>query len=204
MQCVVECVHKLVDFFMAVGKGKWVDAGCCYDELVRIELQATIVKRDIRLHLPNSLLTPIARTDLLDLLSKQGEIVKIAKKSAELIFLREMTFPESLSDSMLNFVKAASVSVDKAMQIIDELDELIETAFSNREIDKIRELITSLDLFEQEIGRLQCDIFTQLNRSEPVIEPVDVIFLYRATELVGNLAEQAHKVGNQMQVIIAR
>lgn len=61
MQSVVDCVLELVNFFESVGKENWVDAGYCYDELVRIEKESAIIKQDIRLHLPNTLFTPIAR-----------------------------------------------------------------------------------------------------------------------------------------------
>ena len=88
--------------------------------------------------------------------------------------------------------------------MIDELDELIETGFGGRSIDVVEKLIFRLDQLEHETDVQQILIRAQLHPLEEKLSPVDVIFLYKIIEQIGNLADCAQKTGDQIQVIVAR
>ena len=77
---VVTCVKLLEGFFNASNSGDWQQASNVYDAICNSERQADELKKQIRLHLPNSLFMPMPRTDLLDLVTTQDRIANGARE----------------------------------------------------------------------------------------------------------------------------
>lgn len=204
MHCVVECAQQVLPFFDAVIANDWKMAQENYAQIVRSENYADTAKKDIRLNLPKSLFMPIPRQDLLNLLSKQDKIANTSKDITGLMLGRKMSVPSALSDAILLFVKTAIETALAAKNVIDELDELIETGFGGREIDLVEKLISRLDELEHKTDDQQVHIRTKLQPLETQLPPVDVVFLYTIIEKIGNLADAAQTVGDQVHIIVAR
>jgi uncharacterized protein len=204
MQSVVECAEYMLPFFEAVIENDWQQAEKHYKQIVKAENRADTEKKKIRLHLPKSLFMPIPRQDLLNLLSKQDKIANTTKDIAGLIYGREMSVPPTIANSLLEFIKTAIDTTLAAKSVIDELDELIETGFSGREIDLVERLISRLEQLEHETDEQQILIRALLHPLEEELSPVDVVFLYKIIEQIGNLADCAQTTGDQIQIIVAR
>jgi uncharacterized protein len=204
MAKVLECSNQLPLFLQAASEADWTKATQIYREISRIENLADDDKRSIRLHLPKSLFMPISRNDLLELLSKQDDVANCAKDIAGIVLGRHMQIPVSMKDTLNAYVEASLNAVSEAHTIVNELDELIETGFGGREVDWIEKLITRLDEIESQSDLIQIDIRSKLHKIEKDLSPVDVMFMYKIFELIGNLADCAKKVGDQIHVIVAR
>jgi uncharacterized protein len=204
MQSVVECAEYMLPFFEAVIANDWTQAKKHYKQIVDAENRADTEKKNIRQRLPKSLFMPIPRQDLLNLLSKQDKIANTTKDIAGLIFGREMSVPSAIADSLVEFIKTSIKTTSAAKSVIDELDELIETGFGGRSIDVVEKLIFRLEQLEHETDEQQILIRAQLHPLEEKLSPVDVVFLYKIIEQIGNLADCAQTAGDQIQVIVAR
>ncbi len=204
MSKVVSCTEQLPSFLDAAMAQDWQAAASIYNEISRIENDADEDKKNIRLNLPKSLFMPIARNDLLELVSKQDKVANCAKDIAGTILGRKMEIPAQIKDLLNTYVDSSIKTVQEANTIVNELDELIETGFGGREVEWIEKLITKLDKFETASDKHQIEIRSQLHAIESELPPIDVMFLYRIFELIGNLADRAQKVGDQIHVIVAR
>lgn len=204
MQSVVACAEHLLPFFEAVIENNWKQAEAYFEYIVEAENRADAEKKKIRLHLPKSLFMPIPRQDLLNLLSKQDKIANTTKDIAGLIFGREMSVPSVIAESVIEFIKTSIKTALAAKSVIDELDELIETGFGDRSVDLVEKLIFQLEQLEHETDEQQIHIRGQLRALENQLPPVDVIFLYKIIEQIGNLADCAQTTGDQIQIIVAR
>ena len=105
---------------------------------------------------------------------------------------------------MHEFVASSVSAASMAMQTLDELDELFETGFSGREIDLISDMISKLNTAEHEADEKQQEVQMLLYKMESEINPVDVMFLYRIIDWVGDIADNAQAVGNRMLNLIAK
>lgn len=204
MSKVLECSQQLPSFVNAVYANDWQVVESIYNEISRLEGLADEDKRNIRLHLPKSLFMPISRNDLLELLSKQDNIANCAKDIAGIILGRKMQIPHEIQELLNAYVDSAIKTVSEANTIVHELDELIETGFGGREVEWIEKLIIILYELETESDKQQIKIRAVLHDIETQLPPVDVMFHYKIFELIGNLADCAQKVGDQIQVILAR
>ncbi|MBL7250696.1 TIGR00153 family protein [Alloalcanivorax sp. C16-2] len=201
---VHECAVGLGDFFAAISASDWERAKAARQRVADLENQADEMKKQFRLNLPKSLFLPVPRSDLLELVSVQDKVANKAKDIAGLMLGRQMTIPASLATAMNDYLQGAIDTSAQARKAINELDELVETGFSGREIRLVEDLIEELDRLERANDEQQIIIRSQLFKLEAELPPVDVIFLYKIIDWIGDLADRAQKVGGRLQLLLAR
>ncbi|MCX2782211.1 TIGR00153 family protein [Microbulbifer thermotolerans] len=199
-----EASADLVPFFEALMHGDLTEAEIVQQRISAAENRADDIKKDLRLHLPDSLFMPVSRSDLLVLLHAQDEVANTAQDIAGLAIGRKMQIPAPLQPLMKTFVDSAVATSAQALRAINELDELLESGFAGREVDIVRRMIEELDELERKSDKLEVEIRAALFAIEKDLPPVDVIFLYRIIEWVGDLADRALSVGNRLQLLLAR
>jgi predicted phosphate transport protein (TIGR00153 family) len=191
-------------FIEATIKGDWEEATACRQHIAELEDQADAMKSAIRINLPKNLFLPVPRSDLLDMLSIQDRIANCAKDISGLMLGRKMAFPAAISADMLEYIKESIATSAQALKAINELDELLETGFSGRELKVVESMIEELDRLESHSDKLQISIRGALFSVESELPPVDAMFLYKIIERVGDLADRAQQVGSRLEVLIAR
>ncbi len=106
--------------------------------------------------------------------------------------------------NLLEFIREAIATSAQALKAINELDELIETGFAGREVQLVEKLIKELDRLEHVNDKTEVKIRASLFKLEKNLQPVDVMFLYKVIDGIGDLADCAQKVGSRLQRLIAR
>ena len=173
-------------------------------EIVKGEHDADEMKRELRTHLPKGLFMPVDRRDILDVLLRQDMIANQAKDVAGLIVGRKMSLPAEMNDPFLVFTNRCVDTVKQALQTINELDELVETGFRGLEVDRVDSMIEKIGAIESETDTMQDELRRTLFKLENDLSPVDVIFTYRLIEWVGNIADNAERVGSRLSLMLAR
>ena len=203
MDAAVKAAKDLVNFFEAINRNDWETASEIQQGIVKKENHADEIKKQLRLHLPKSLFLPVPRTDILDLLSTQDTIANRAKDIAGIIMGRKMTIPVSMQNQMLDFVRSSVAATEQALIAIDELDALLETGFSGRELTVVEKMIQELYDLEEKADQLEIGVRSSLFSLEAQLPAVDVMFLYNTIDWVGDLADCAHDVGGRLQLLLA-
>ena len=201
---VEQCARQLYPFFEAVLAQEWDSAKSIRDKIVSFEKEADLIKRDLRLHLPTGLFLPVARSDLLELLSAQDRIANKAEDIAGLIVSREMTIPEPMRAAFMPFLKRCLDASKLACQAINELDELLESGFRGSEVKIVEQMILTLDEVEHDCDEKLADIRHQIFEMEKELPALEIIFLYKLMQWIGDLADHAQTVGGKLQILIAR
>jgi predicted phosphate transport protein (TIGR00153 family) len=204
MHKVYQCVKQLTSFFEHAFEKNWDDALSIKNAIVVMEHEADAIKRDLRSHLPTGLFLPVARSDLLELIRVQDRIANRSKHIADLVLSRKMNIPVSL---LLNFKKFLSTSIEavhQACRAINELDGLLESGFSGNELAIVDEMVKHLDDLEHKTDQELSDIRHEIFLMEQQIPTIEVIFLYKLMQWVGDLADYAQSVGSRLQILIAR
>jgi hypothetical protein len=204
MQTAHQCTEKLSEFVDAVLAEDLNKAATIQQEIAKLENQADHMKKQVRLNLPKSLFMPVPRTDLLELISMQDKVANISKDIAGIMTGRNMLIPEPLREIFKEYVDVAVATSAQALKAILEMDELLETGFRGREVALVESLIEELDSLEHANDKLQVKIRAKLFTLEKDLPPVDVMFLYKVIDWVGELADRAQKTGSRLQLLIAR
>lgn len=199
-----ECAANLIPFFEAVMAEDWERVEQVQQEMVRLEKEADKLKRDVRVHLPKSLFLPVPRSDLLELLSVQDKVANRAKDIAGLMLGRQMSIPEPLQPIIRTYVQRTVDACKQALKAMNELDEILETGFGNREVRRVTEMIEVLEDIEHDTDRIQIEVRRNLFKIEKSLPPVDVMFMYTIIEWIGDVADRAERVGNRLEQLLAR
>ncbi|NBD96432.1 MAG: TIGR00153 family protein [Gammaproteobacteria bacterium] len=198
------CAATLPEFVRAAQAGDWDEASKVREKIVNLEHEADDLKRELRLNLPRSLFMPVARTDVLEMLTVQDRIANKARDISGLMLGRRMAMPEALQELYLRFVERCLEAVGQARKTVNELDELFETGFRGSEIDLVMSMIEKLDEIENDSDRLQVELRRKLFEIEKDLPPIDVMFLYKIIDRTGDLGDLAQRVGSRLHLMIAR
>ncbi len=198
------CISELNGFIVAIHAKNWAEANRIQAVISVKEREADILKKRLRLSLPSTFMMPFDRRDLLDLLLMQDTIANIAKDVSGLMINRKMTLPNEIFEDVVELIKVCVQTSAMALKAINELDDLLETAFSTRERKVVSHIIQRINELESESDKIQHTIRTKLFPLEASLPPVDVIFYYRAVEWLGELADSAQKVGSRLEVLLAK
>jgi len=203
MRVVLECVRCIPGLFDALIAGDDAAVKSAKEAIFRWENEADDVKNDLRAHLPKSLFMPVDRRDILEILQEQDSIADTAQDIAGLLMERPMDVPEALREPVCTLVGRCVDTCEHAARIIEELDELLETGFRGREVERVEVMLDELGKIEGETDRLGLELTRTLFQHEEQMSPVSVMLWYRLIEWIGDLADHAEKVGNRLRLLIA-
>lgn len=204
MAAAHKCISQLIPFFDAVLDNDWDKVSELQKQISNLENEADELKRELRMHLPNSLLMPVSRRDLLEVLSMQDKIANKAKDIAGLITGRKMSFPKEIAPILKEYVQRSIDASEQASVAVNEFDELVETGFSGREVKVVESMIEKLDEIESDNDRIQVEVRAKMFALEKDLPPIDVIFMYKIIDWIGELADRAQRVGSRMELMLAR
>ena len=199
-----QCAEALIPFLESALADNWEEATKRRHTIAALEGEADDLKSDIRASLPKSLFLPVPRSDLLEVLGAQDKIANAAKDISGLMLGRKMKIPAAIADLFIEFARESIATSAQALKAINELDELVETGFRGREVTAVEELINELDRLEHRNDEQEITIRAALFEQEKDLPPVDVVFLYKVIDAIGDLSDRAQQVGNRLQIIIAR
>lgn len=204
MEKVVACVSELIPLYEAVVAGDNKLVSAAQKRVAKLEGEADDLKKELRLHLPDGLMLPVPRGDLLELLSMQDRIANQAKDIAGLIVGRKMSFPEVVAQPLIEFLARSIDAVKQAEVSVNELDELVETGFRGKEVELVQTMLKKLDEIEGDTDKMQVTIRDAVFKIEKDLPPIDVMFLYQVIENTGDLADLSQRVGSRLQLLLAR
>jgi len=205
MRIVSSCVDLLPPLFDALFDNDTERIEQLAKQLADLETKADKIKSTLRLHMPNTLLLPVARRDILLLIGDQDGIADTAERIGQILYDRDMQVPDGIKKLLSELIKTTMLTVSQTSKIIEELDELVEVGFGGRrEIDKVNEMISSVRQSEGDID----DILHNLRRSlfdiEDQFSPVSVMFWYKLIGLLGDISDQSENVTDRLLLFLSK
>ena len=204
MKKVHSCIKEFGVFAKATNAEDWEKAQAAQISIAQKEHKADKLKKKLRMNLPSTFMMPFSRRDLLDVLLIQDSIANITKDLAGLMMTRRMVFPKEFAEDFINLTGLCIKTSAAALVAINELDELLETAFSSRQRKLVDQMIKKINELEHDTDIAQSKIREKLFALESSLAPVDVMFYYRAIEWLGETADAAQKVGSRFEVMLTK
>ncbi len=204
MKIVNECVGMVPGLFDALIADDKEKVAKIKDDIFAKEDEADKMKNQLRTQLPKSLLMPVDRRDLLELLDVQDSIADTAQDIAGLMVERNMEVLDNMKEPLVKLVGRCVDTANFSAKIIGELDELVETGFGGRDASRVQEMANELNAIEDETDELGMAMAKTLFSNEDKLSPVSVIFWYQMIQWIGDLADYSEKVGDRLRLLIAR
>ena len=203
MTASVVCAREVLPLIEAMAAGDTAKISACRIEIDRLENAADEIKHEIRSHMPRRLMMAMERRDLLDILDFQDSIADVAQDIAELADQRQMHLPDSLVGPFRALTVRSVEACEQGKRVIDELDELVETGFGEREVERVEKMISELGRIETETDQL----LDAASRSLFAIENdlgVASFYWHQMLLWIADLADYAERVGNRLRLLIAK
>lgn len=204
MAVVVACVSEVPPLFQALIDGDQAKIQKQKDLIFAKEQEADEIKNQLRGHLPKSLLMPVDRRDLLDVLAMQDSIADVAQDIAGLLVERKMDVPDGMAEPLMALVNRCIDTCNQAGKIIKELDDLVETGFRGRDASQVENMVDTLNKIEDDTDEMGMQLTRSLFSKEDTMSPVSVMFWYQLIQWIGDLADYAEKVGDRLRLLLAR
>jgi len=204
MRVVVRCANEVPELFEVLCAGDHAKIEAVRKRIFALENEADSIKNQLRAHLPKSFFMPVDRRDLLEILDLQDSIADTAQDIAGMLVVRKLELPPDLHDPLLDLVRRCVDACQQMAQIMEQLDELVETGFRGRESDKVMAMIDQLNQIETDTDTKGLALMRQLFAQEEEMGTVSVMIWVRLIHWIGDLANYAEKVGNRLRLLLAR
>lgn len=204
MRVADRCAGELVPLVAALTAGDLDTARTHGDAVSALEHEADELKNAIRSALPATLLLPVARRDLLALLSTQDSIADAAQDAAGLLTLGRLRVTPAIAAPLEELCRSVVEVVAKARGLVEQLDELLELGFRGREADRLLEMIEDVSARESVTDQLGRDLVRILFEHEDEMGPLSVVFWYEVVRTLGQVADEAENVGDRLRLLVAR
>lgn len=203
MKKVIECAHQLRPLFDAVYACDNNGLQQTTERINQLEHEADQLKNDLRNHLPKSLFLAVDRRDLLDLIHTQDSIADSTQEVAGMLTLKTLQLPEDFHLDVKHLLGEVLVTCDLAAAIASEMDELVEASFGGPEAERVLEMIKQLDDVETKSDVVGVHLARRLFTLEDQLSPVDLMLWYQIFYTVGQVANNAERMGNRLRLLIA-
>ncbi len=204
MRKVKECVDVVVPLTEALIKEDYETVEKEANRIDKLEHEADIIKDLMRNQLPKNIFMPVDRGDLLMVLSSQDAISDAAEDLAVLLTMRKMKVPKELKAGIDMFLNKVMITCNQAYTIIEEIEDLVETSFRGLQAEKVLEMIEKLGVMEWETDKKQFEVVKKLFDIESKLNPVDVFMWLKIFEKIGDLANEAERMGNRLRLMLSK
>ncbi len=172
--------------------------------IIQLETEADAIKQTFRLNMPNTLLLPVDRDDLLRLISDQDRMADTTEDIAKTLLFRNMEVPDSLKEILDELLEGTMEISAAAKDMIEQLDELVQVGFRGREQQKISAMITGVRRSEHNIDSILFRAKRTLFENEEKLNPISVMFWYQLIDLLGSISDQAENIADRLLLFISK
>jgi uncharacterized protein len=191
MEKVVECVGLVPIIIEAYRQEDSATVESLAVKISKLEHKADQIKHDIRNNLPRGLFMPVDRTKLLKILSLQDGIANRAENMAVLLTFKQAKSFDEFDAAFDIFMNKCLETFNLTRNIIEQLDELLETGFGGSEAHKVHELIDKVSLKEHEADVSQRELVRLLLSYEDSMSYGDFFLWTRVIQQISSIADRA-------------
>jgi predicted phosphate transport protein (TIGR00153 family) len=201
MQVAAEAVETLAQFIDAAQSDDWERAATLQARVAELDDRADDLKQRLRRELPKRLWMPVARSDLLDLISAQDKLADRSKDIAGLMLGREMRFPSKLTKGLGDFMALSVQAAVGARNAVEGAHMLFRSGFAEREAREVERLVGEVERIERRSDKRQAKLRGRMYKLEKQLPPIEAVFLYQVLVWIGDLADRAEGVTHRLLLI---
>jgi predicted phosphate transport protein (TIGR00153 family) len=183
-------------------KGEQDEFELLKEEIREIESEADAIKRNIRGHLPHSILMPVEKSLFFSFLREADKVVDCIKNSLYWMSYYDLNLPEDVQRDYMLLAR----EVGDYLGLLPEMVLRAHRYFGSRtEADResVKEIIREIRWREKESDDVEKTIFVRLCTDEGI--PAKAFFLaLRLVETTGDIADHLENSADMMRAMIAR
>lgn len=196
------CVLKVKEIFEALFDGNKDRVKQLAKEISVLEHDCDRIKQDLRMRVAKSIIMPIERRDLLQVLANMDSVADSAEDVGVLLTMRWMIMPDALQKNFGSFLNKTIEVVDESAQVVFSLDRLLEAGFSGPDGEEVLNRISHIDRLEHEADKAQDQLGKRLFELENELSPAALIMWIKIIERVGKLSDSCERMMSHIRLMI--
>ena len=170
-------------------------------EVIQLESEADVIKKNIRGHLPKGTIIPVDKYELFRYLREQDQVPDAMEDALDLISYRgEPEIPKELDKDFFLLVDTVIDPVEDLSRLVAEARKYFRN-FSDTQREAVKAIIHGLAQKEHEADKLEDSLKRRIFNLK---DPVTVFHMVTLTETIGSIADHAENAGDMMRAMIAR
>jgi len=170
-------------------------------EVIQLESEADVIKKNIRGHLPKGAIIPVDKYELFRYLREQDQVPDAMEDALDLISYRgEPEIPKELEKDFFLLVDTVIDPVEDLSRLVAEARKYFRN-FSDTQREAVKAIIRGLAQKEHEADKLEDSLKRKIFN---LTDPVTVFHMITLTETIGSIADHAENAGDMMRAMIAR
>ena len=202
MEKVAECVDGIPEILDAYKRKDSKTVESLSKKISQLEHDADVIKHDIRNSLPRGMFMPVDRANLLRILNTQDGIANRAENIAVLLTFKQARTFKGFEAAFAAFVTQCLDAFTLARNILDQLDELLETGFGGMEAQNTMKLVELVAQKEYETDVSQRELVRNLLAHEDDISYGDFFLWTRIIRQVASVADQSEKLATAIRMTL--
>lgn len=174
-----------------------------HNDVSRLEHEADEVRNNVRGALTKAMFLPVNRSDILAFLHQQDDIADSVEDVSVMFTLKTVRLHDELKPLFSEFVNKTFEAASCILEGSIGMDDLLEASFDGPEADSIINIAEKVGQLEWETDRIQRRFLRKLFELENEVSPVDIIYLMRLAQQIGEIADHAENTANFLAMMIA-
>ncbi len=204
MKEVVECTNRIPNLYEAFINGDEEEVKRLAKEISDHEYNTDKIKDSIRQSLPNSIFMPVARGDILQIITSMDAIADRSEDVGVLMTFKRIYVPDEITGKIKGFTKAVLDVVELSKQVVEELEALREASFSGPEAKEVISLLDKVNESEHKTDVMQYDLTKIIIDKSDEMNCASLILWLKIIEATGDIANAAEKMCNRIRLIISQ
>ena len=202
MKKVASCIELLRALFDSLHEIDGSEIEKRVIEISKMEHEADLTKNDIRNHLPRSLFLPMDRGHFLEILSIQDSIADKAEDIGVLLTLHPLENFHNFRSDILSFFHKNQAVFISTKQIIEEIDELLESSFGGIEAEKVKTMVEQTAYKEYEAEKVQHRLMKHLFSQGKDLPAASFYLWMKLIEEVGAISHLSERLANRIRMVL--
>ncbi|SFM75971.1 TIGR00153 family protein [Thermodesulforhabdus norvegica] len=173
-----------------------------HNEVIVLESQGDIIKRNIRGHLPRGVLLPMDKFQLFAYLREQDKVLDSVQNVLHWLSYRFAHVPDELVDDLLLLVDRSIYSLKAIHPMVSAAESYFES-FSEETRQVVKDAIKQIREYEFQSDQVERKLLADLF-AFPFDNPLQAFHLIRLVEYIGEISNHAENAADMMRAMIAK
>ncbi|WP_048150121.1 TIGR00153 family protein [Palaeococcus ferrophilus] len=201
-EVVLQTVEELEKAVQLWDEGNFEEMRKKAIEVDRLEDIADRIKEEIRNSLSSKLFMPVNRGDIIVYLHMQDKVADAAEDTAKWLLVKEPgELPPELKGQILKMAKESIKAAKLVYDAIVQLDRVLESGFSEAEIEKEYEIIKEIESVESKIDGIDTDIMRAVLSMEDIHWSTG-FYLLNVARTLSNISDKAKDAAERIRLMM--
>jgi predicted phosphate transport protein (TIGR00153 family) len=173
-----------------------------HHQMAQTEYDADQIKTEIRKLFFQHYFLAVDRELLNRYLSSQDDVADAAQDFAVLLRLRRTKMHLELKEDFVDLVDKVIEVSERMLGAAEELNLLVETAFSGKEAEKILKTVAEISEMEWQADKKARHFAEHFYSLEDRLDPITIMMYDKYVRKLGQVANSAEKVGKHLRTMI--